>query len=511
MTDWTNGYVSDIEYTYGYYSELNPLNIKLAFLNAGIKFPEVITACELGFGQGISANIHAAASMVEWSGTDFNPSQAGFANELMKKTGLRNKFYDDTFEKFKNRKDLPQFDFIALHGVWSWVSEENRKIIVEFINEKLNVGGVVYISYNTTPGWTGFIPIRRIMHEHAEKFTPMKNKKVFKVSEAIKFAEILIKNAPQYTVANPLVNERINLLKNQNANYLAHEFFNKDWCPMMFSEVAQSLEKAKLSYVCSANLIEHIQAINLNNEQIQLLSEVDDINFRENIKDLITNNQFRKDYWVKGIRVLDRRKIIEEIREMKVILIANRNDIKMKINAGRGEVKLSEKIYGSILDELYAHEVKTIGAIENSINEKGIKFNEIVEAVLLLISLGYMAVAQNESLIEKCNESCVRINEYLTELSKYNSNNKYLASPVIAGGLTVGRFQQLFILAIKRGINNPKLMAEYVWKELINQGEKILFNNGVLVSDEENILELEKQAKDFLSKGLPILTALKIT
>ena len=35
MTDWTAGYIVDIAYTYGYYTELNPLRIKLAFLNAG--------------------------------------------------------------------------------------------------------------------------------------------------------------------------------------------------------------------------------------------------------------------------------------------------------------------------------------------------------------------------------------------------------------------------------------------------------------------------------------------
>jgi hypothetical protein len=29
MTDWTAGYVADIGYTYGYYTELNPLRVRL--------------------------------------------------------------------------------------------------------------------------------------------------------------------------------------------------------------------------------------------------------------------------------------------------------------------------------------------------------------------------------------------------------------------------------------------------------------------------------------------------
>ena len=72
MSDWTNGYVADIGYTYGYYGDLNPLRVRLAFLNAGLVAPEIGTACELGFGQGVSVNLHAAASVVQWTGTDLD-------------------------------------------------------------------------------------------------------------------------------------------------------------------------------------------------------------------------------------------------------------------------------------------------------------------------------------------------------------------------------------------------------------------------------------------------------
>jgi hypothetical protein len=52
-------------YTYGYYNELNSLRLRLAFAQQGLAFPEVGTACELGFGQGLSANLHTAASVFQ--------------------------------------------------------------------------------------------------------------------------------------------------------------------------------------------------------------------------------------------------------------------------------------------------------------------------------------------------------------------------------------------------------------------------------------------------------------
>ncbi|RAI18286.1 class I SAM-dependent methyltransferase, partial [Rhodoblastus acidophilus] len=163
MSDWTAGYVADIGYTYGYYAELNPVQAQLALLNQGLVCPQIGAACELGFGQGLSANIHAAAGPARWHGADFNPSQAGFAQELAAASGSGAALYDDAFADFANRPDLPDFDYICLHGIWSWISDENRQVIVDFVRKKLKVGGVLYISYNTLPGWAAFAPMRHLM------------------------------------------------------------------------------------------------------------------------------------------------------------------------------------------------------------------------------------------------------------------------------------------------------------------------------------------------------------
>ncbi|MFZ9430062.1 MAG: class I SAM-dependent methyltransferase, partial [Burkholderiaceae bacterium] len=161
-TTWTSGYVADIGYTYGYYAELNPQRVRLAFLNAGLAFPDMGTACELGFGQGLSANLHAAGSVCSWWGTDFNPAQADFARELAHASGSGAQLFDESFAEFAAR-EMPEFDYIGVHGIWSWVSDANRAVIVDFIRRKLKVGGVLYISYNTLPGWGTFAPMRHLM------------------------------------------------------------------------------------------------------------------------------------------------------------------------------------------------------------------------------------------------------------------------------------------------------------------------------------------------------------
>ncbi|MBX9455499.1 MAG: class I SAM-dependent methyltransferase [Rhizobium sp.] len=321
MTDWSAGYVADIGYTYGYYAELNPLRIKLAFLNAGLSLPESGTACELGFGQGLSANIHAAASVTEWHGTDFNPSQAAFARELARAAGSDARLHDEAFADFAQRPDLPEFDYIGLHGIWSWISDGNRAVIVDFIRRKLRVGGVLYISYNTMPGWAAFAPMRHLMTEHAAVLGAEGRGIVNRIDGALDFAQALLATNPNFLRANPALKDRLEKLKGQNRHYLAHEYFNRDWQPMHFAEMADWLEPAKLQYACSAHQLDQVDAVNLTPDQIAFLKDIPDPMFRESTRDFMVNQQFRRDYWVRGLRRLSLLEQSEQFRQLRVMLV----------------------------------------------------------------------------------------------------------------------------------------------------------------------------------------------
>ncbi len=141
MNNWNEGYITDIDYTLGYYNELNPQRLRLALLYKGFYCGEINTACELGFGQGMTVNLHAAASTTKWYGNDFNPSHAGFAQQFGQISGANPQLFEQSFLEFCQRDDLPDFDFIGLHGIWSWISDENRQIIINFFKRKLKASG----------------------------------------------------------------------------------------------------------------------------------------------------------------------------------------------------------------------------------------------------------------------------------------------------------------------------------------------------------------------------------
>ena len=509
MNDWTSGYVADIDYTYGYYLELNPQRVKLAFLNAGLLAPEFGTACELGFGQGLSANMHAAASVCSWHGTDFNPAQAGFAQELASVSGANTHLYDESFAEFSER-DLPEFDFIGLHGIWSWISDENRGFIIEFIRKKLKVGGVVYISYNTLPGWSTFAPMRHLMTEHAEVIGADGVGIVSRIDGALDFTEKLLATNPLFARANPLINDKIKQIKGQNRHYLAHEYFNRDWHPMHFATMAKWMESAKLTYACSANYLDFVEAVNLTSEQQAFLADIHDPMFKQTIRDFMVNQQFRKDYWVKGARKITPLEQAKALREQRFIMTVHRPNIILKVTGALGEGTLSDAVYTPILDLMADYKFRSLEQIEQSVAPKGVSFTQLMQAILVLCGNGTVCAIQDDAVILKAKKYTDKLNIHLMLKARSNNEISYLVSPVTGGGINVNRFHQLFVLALQQGRKKPADWADYVSQILNFQQQKIMKDGTPIESNEAQITELTIQANEFALKQLPILKALQI-
>lgn len=505
MSNWSNGYVDEIEYTYGYYAELNPERMTLPFLNYGVEMPRVQTACELGFGQGISTNFHATGSKVSWYGNDFNPSQAVFAKKLALAGGNGAELTDESFEEFCSRSDLPNFDFIALHGIWSWISDQNREIIVDFISRKLNLGGVLYVSYNTLPGWSGFSPLRRLMIEHAANYGVPANRLEDRIQGAINFSDKLFDLKSRFTETTHGLKERFDRLKAQDKNYLAHEYFNKDWQPMFYKDMQEWLSKAKLDYVCSANYLDAIDTVNLTEEQQEFLNELEDINFKETIRDFMTNQQFRKDYWIKGKITVPNREKVARLRAIKIILCASSLVAPEKVNGLIGEATLQKDIYQAIVSALADRKPHSIAELESVLAERNIKLEMILQAVFILTSLGNIATVPDEKLNRK---DIKKLNEKIITMSKASPKVTYLLSPITGAAVMVTRFNQLFIEAISSGHKKPEDWALYVCKILSDQNQKILKDGQALNTFEENLAELIKQAKEFQKSDYPALCAL---
>ena len=103
-----------------------------------------------------------------------------------------------------------------------------------------------------------------------------------------------------------MLKQRIKQIQKQSREYLAHEYFNKDWEAVNFAKLNESFGKAKLSYVAPSNHLDAIDDINLTKDQQKLLSEMKDPVLYQIVKDFCVNSQFRAEYWIKGPRKLSK-------------------------------------------------------------------------------------------------------------------------------------------------------------------------------------------------------------
>jgi len=515
MTQWTSGYVAEVDYPYGYYREMSPALLSLAVLNRNVSasHPRVPRYLELGFGQGLALNIHAAACPGEFWGTDFNPVHASNAQEMAEASGAGPRLFDLSFAELAVRDDLPEFDMIAVHGVWSWISDENRATIVDLVRRKLAAGGMLYISYNCTPGWSPIMPLRHLMQLHAALAGSEDEGMTGKIGAAIEFTQRVVDAGATYFRDNPAVAAWLKRIQQQNRHYLAHEYFTRDWQPMPFSQVAEWLSQAKLSFCASADLLTHVDQIHLTREWQELLGGIGHPILRESVRDYLVGQQFRKDIFIKGGRTMLPPEQFERFRDQGFVLTIAAPDVPMQIKTMRGPVNLPERICQAVIAALSerGYVPKTVGELLAHPACQAFPPGHLIQTLVVLTGAGHVLPVQRDEAIAMARPRCEALNDYLCQRARHTGDAAYLASPVTGMGISVQRVGQLFLLARQQGRAEAPDWARFVWEIVEAQGQRLIKDGKTLDSAQDNLAELTAQAQTFALKRLPILKAIGIT
>jgi hypothetical protein len=171
---------------------------------------------------------------------------------------------------------------------------------------------------------------------------------------------------------------------------------------------------------------------------------------------------------------------------------------------------MSEAIYAPILDLMSDHKIRSIEEIASKVKDKSVNFSQVVQAAMVLVGAGHLASVQSESQIAKAKQTSSKLNKALMEKSRFSAEISFLASPLTGGGLAVNRFQQLFLLSMSQGKQQPEGWAKEVWSVLSSQNQRLLKEGKTLDSAEDNLNELTRQAKEFADKRLSVLKALEV-
>jgi SAM-dependent methyltransferase len=511
--DWTAGYRTDIDYTFGYYSELAPGQLDFALLLAGVEPPqrEGLRYLELGYGQGISAAVHAAASPGEYWGADFNPSHAAHAQGLARASGAAAEFTDESFAEMLARDDLPAMDYIVMHGIWSWISDETRRVLVETFRKRLRVGGCLFFSYNTYPGWTASVPLRHLIATHAEHVGSASQATQVRDQAALAFGAQLVATGARYFEVNPRAKTQLETISGQDSHYVAHEYFNGIQSPMYFSEADKWLSDAKLSYAGAASPLEQLDVFNLTAAQSELLGGLGEGVMRETVRDFMLNRSFRRDLYTRGARRLSPLERRERLHATRIVLGIRPEDAPTSVLAGAGQAMLREEIYRPIIDRLAEAEGPiTVGALAADPKVAALPPGAVIEAVAVLIGHGSLHPANSDAAIAAAQPQTARLNAHLTDRARMSGQINYLASPVTGGALAVSRFEQMFLSALNRGRKTPAAWAKDAWEAFSEQNQGLAIDGERVTTAEASIERLTRMAKAMADTRLPLLRRLKV-
>ena len=199
----TEGYITDVAYIPGFYPNMSPVAMRyVASLNrvAPPGTQDGFRYLELGCGLGRSLTTLAAANPTgEFVGIDVNPAHTDIARKEIEAGNIPNaSVITGDFSNLPD--DIGEFDFISLHGVFSWVSPEVREAILEIAKSRLKAGGLLLVSYNSMPGWAHLQPIRGILRQYAALRT---GDSVQKVRDALGYLVYLRDKHGKYFEDNP--------------------------------------------------------------------------------------------------------------------------------------------------------------------------------------------------------------------------------------------------------------------------------------------------------------------
>lgn len=465
----------------------------------------------VGLRAGHLVECPAAGSSGAFWGTDFNPSQAAYAGTLAAASQADISLFDDSFADFVGRDDLPVFDVIVLHGVWSWISEQNRAAIIEIIRKHLRVGGAVYISYNCQPGWAAQMPLRHLMSEHMRRSRSLGVGATGRIDAALSYAQRVADAGASYFACNPMLAPHLRHVTSQKRAYLAHEYFNRDWHVTTVADVADAMQQAKLSFVASARLLDHSDEYSLEPAARELLAEIDDPIFRQTVRDYVVNQKFRADIFVKGARDLLGIEAHRLWMQERFTLVVPAQATKLTHDTPMDEVVLDEQIYDPLIAAMAQdnYVAKTIAELREYSRLATFPVQHLMSALLMLTGLGYVQPAGEPGSVER--EQCSALNRHPCARALASADVPVLASPVLGGGRHTSQDQQLIILAKQAGHSDPTDQARYLNGIFERHGAALNRDGKPIRLGDEAIGHFRRLAVKFEQEGhAPLLTALGI-
>ncbi len=226
---------------------LSPDALMLASVLRGVRPPADVVArspegrrisyCELGCGQGLTLNILAARDPVDTiSGSTTTRLRSAMPGTMAEAQGIQNlTLIEDSFAEL-DLAQLPEFDIIVLHGIYSWVAPAIRASIVNFIRRKLKLADSATFPTTAPSGGAPTGPCASCC------LPPAAISRVRRLSRlpGAQHGTGIAKGDSRYFERHQVTREHLEHLKRHQPTYNLHEYFGDSGCSSSLTRLPSS-------------------------------------------------------------------------------------------------------------------------------------------------------------------------------------------------------------------------------------------------------------------------------
>lgn len=295
ISDIKNSY-DDLMYESGAFSQTAINNLEARARLMGLQPAPAANAKVLELGCSMGGNIITQAlyySDAEFTGIDLSGRQVAQGNAIIEKMGLENVRLEEK-DILTVDESFGKFDYIIVHGIWSWVPDAVKDKIFSICRNNLTEHGIAYISYNVYPGWKRQEQLREIMYfAGRDVLEEPLEARTRKGLDALKALAEILENDKGLGGSGKL--PAIQKILNQNTYYVAHEYMEIFNDPIYVNGFIEWANRHRLAYIGDTDL--HVSFVSWmaehTRERILSLAGGDYI-AKEFYSDILSDRQFRR-------------------------------------------------------------------------------------------------------------------------------------------------------------------------------------------------------------------------
>lgn len=256
------------------------------------------TARILEVGSSYGGNLISQAlfyPQATFTGIEIAPTQVSVGKTYIDQLGITNLnlLEGDVNESHDH---LGTYDYIIAHGFYSWVDEDTKDNFLRLCKEHLAENGILYMSYNTYPGWHKMDSVRALLEFANKDIDTLNHREKVRHGKTVasKLGALMLEYDTVKNQQTSFLQSLRQTLQKQDC-YVGHDHLEPVNTPVYFHQCMDHMAEHGFTYLCDCDLNLSFPTVydETLRTQLQVLAPHDPL-AREQYIDFMLNTAFRK-------------------------------------------------------------------------------------------------------------------------------------------------------------------------------------------------------------------------